>query len=398
MHSEFRKNWTLDEDFVFLNHGSFGAVPKAVQEHQAGLRERLASQPVRFLARELSMALAESRLALASFVGCLTEDLVLIPNATFGVNSVLHAYPFRQGDRVLVTDHEYNACRNALDAAAERAGVGVDVVALPFPPGSGEEITDAVLRAVRPETRLALLDHITSPTGLLMPIEDLVSGMKESGVHVLVDGAHGPGHVPLDLEALGADFYTGNCHKWMGTPLGTALLHCRREHQEWLRPPVVSHGRNTPLENGRTRFQEEFEWTGTFDPTPWMCIPVAISVMGKMVSGGWSEVMTRNRSLAVEARDLLGEGFEQEPKVPNDLLSAMVSFRLPDGDADALHGRLVDAGFEVPVMPWPPTPPGGHQGRILRVSCQLYNDLSDYERLLDVLPGLVLEPARESGQ
>ena len=179
MHPEFRKNWTLDEDFVFLNHGSFGAVPKAVQEHQAGLRERLASQPVRFLAREGPSALAESRLALASFVGCGAEDLVLIPNATFGVNSVVQAYPFRKGDRVLVTDHEYNACRNALDAAAERAGLDVDVVALPFPPGSREEITEAVFGAVRPETRLALLDHITSPTGLLMPIEDLISGMKE---------------------------------------------------------------------------------------------------------------------------------------------------------------------------------------------------------------------------
>ena len=193
MHSEFRKNWTLDENFVFLNHGSFGAVPKAVQEHQAGLRERFASQPVRFLARELSSAITESRLALASFVGCRIEDLVLIPNATFGVNSVIHAYPFRQGDRVLVTDHEYNACRNALNAAAERAGVEVDVVALPFPPGSGEEITETVLGAVRSETRLALLDHITSPTGILMPIENMVSGMKERGVHVLVDGAHGQG-------------------------------------------------------------------------------------------------------------------------------------------------------------------------------------------------------------
>ncbi len=266
-----------------------------------------------------------------------------------------------------------------------------------FLPVLREEITEAVFGAVRPETRLALLDHITSPTGLLMPIEDLISGMKERGVHVLVDGAHGPGHVPLDLEALGADFYTGNCHKWMGTPLGTALLHCRREHQEWLRPAVVSNGRNTPLVNGRTRFQEEFQWTGTFDPTPWMCIPVALSVMAEMVPGGWSEVMARNRALAVDARDLLGEGLGQEAMVPNDLLSAMVSFRLPDGDADALHGQLVDAGLEVPVMAWPPTPPGSQHGRILRVSCQLYNDLSDYERLLDVLPGLVLETARKSG-
>ncbi|HBF22561.1 MAG TPA: aminotransferase [Planctomycetes bacterium] len=393
-----REHWTLDSDFIFLNHGSFGAVPSEVQAYRSSLCKEMEAQPVRFLARELPAVLDENRAALAAFVGCAQSDLALVPNATYGINSVLGSYPLSPGDRLLVTDHEYNACRNALDAVAQDKGAAVDVVELPLAPSSAEEVVDLVLDAVRAETKLALVDHITSGSALLLPAKEIIEGLHGKGVHVLIDGAHGPGHVPLNMEALGADFYTGNCHKWMGTPRGCAFLFVRPEHQDWLKPAVVSHGRNAPLVDGRTRFQEEFEWGGTTDPTPWMCIKVAIDVMGSMVAGGWPEIMERNRALAREVRDFLATAFSGQDGVSDLLLPSMVSFRLPDGKSEDLHLKLVDAGFEVPVMSWPPnispvsTVPGGESGRVLRVSCQLYNDFSDYERLMEVLPSLVDAP------
>jgi len=236
--------WPLDRDVVFLNHGSFGACPSAVLRQQAALRDELEAEPVRFLSREIDDRLAAARKALAAFVGADPDDLAFVVNATSGVNAVLRSRVFAANDELLVTDHAYNACRNTLNFVAERSGARVVVVTIPFPVGSPGEVVDAVLARVTPRTRLALLDHVTSPTGLILPVERLSAALRGRGVDVLIDGAHAPGMLPVNLSALGATYYSGNCHKWLCAPKGSAFLWTRRDRQLDVRPLTISHGAN----------------------------------------------------------------------------------------------------------------------------------------------------------
>jgi len=380
--------WPLDPAVIFLNHGSFGACPAEVLRHQAGLRAEMESEPVRFLLRELPDRLAAARRALADFVGADADDLAFVTNATSGVNAVLRSLVLSAGDELLVTDHAYNACRNALEFVAGRAGARVVVAHLPFPVGSPGVVVDAVLAAVTPRTRLALLDHVTSPTGLVLPIARLVGELAARGVEVLVDGAHGPGMLPLDLRALGAAYYSGNCHKWLCAPKGTAFLWVRRDRQAGVRPLTISHGANAPQAD-RSRFRLEFDWTGTGDPTAWLTVPKCIEYLGSLTEGGWPALMARNRALALEARALLCAAVGTEPPCPDEMVGTLAAVRLPDGQAtdlgwrqaDPLQQQLFDGwGIEVPVVRWPAPP-----RRLVRVSAQLYNVRDHYVRLADAL-------------
>jgi isopenicillin-N epimerase len=389
--------WPLDRRVVFLNHGSFGACPTAVIERQAALRAEMEAEPVRFLSRELDDRLDAARGALATFVGADPDDLAFVSNATSGVNAVLRSRVFRAGDELLVTDHAYTACRNALDFVAGRAGARVVVARLPFPVGSPAEVVAVVMASVTPRTRLALLDHVTSPTGLVLPIADLVAGLAARGVEVLVDGAHAPGMVPLDLGALGAAYYSGNCHKWLCAPKGSAFLWVRRDRHADVRPLTISHGA-TARRPGRSRFRLEFDWTGTGDPTAWLAVPAAIEYLGSLLPGGWPALMARNRTLALEARRRLCAVAGTVPPCPDEMIGSLASVVLPDGATtdvvwrrpDPLQRRLFDAwGIEVPVMSWPSAP-----RRLIRVSVQLYNHLDHYVRLVDAL-GKELAAERE---
>lgn len=386
----FARHWTLDPTVTFLNHGSFGACPEAVLAEQSRLRAELERQPVRFLSREYEGRLDAARASLAAFVGADAEDLVFVNNATTGVNAVLRSLRFAPGDELLTTDHEYNASRNALEFVARRDGATVVVAEAPFPLASPDEFVDAVLARVTARTRLALLDHVTSQTGLLLPIERLAAEMAARGVELLVDGAHGPGMVPLDLRSLGAPYYTGNCHKWLCAPKGAAFLWVRRDRQARIRPCVTSHGANSPRTD-RSRFQLEFAWTGTDDPTPFLCVPAAIACLGSLLPSGWSGLMARNRALALEARRALCGALGVAPPAPDAMLGSLAAVPLLDGPAgapstplagDPLERRLEEGhGIVCPIYPWP-----AHPRRLLRVAAQAYNTLDQYERLAAVLP------------
>jgi isopenicillin-N epimerase len=388
---DLRPLWPLDPRVTFLNHGSFGACPRAVLEAQGRLRDRLEAEPVRFLSRELEGLLDGAREALGAFVGADPDDLAFVPNATTGVNTVLRWLDLGAGDELLATDHAYNACRNALEAVTARAGARVVVAAIPFPLTAPEEALEAVLSRVGPRTRLALVDHVTSPTGLVLPIERLVQELASRGVDALVDGAHAPGMVPLDLGALGAVYYTGNCHKWLCAPKGSGFLHVRRDRQKGVRPLVISHGANSPRAD-RSPFRLEFDWTGTADPTAYLTVPEAIRYMGSLLPGGWPELMAHNRGTALAARDRLCAALGVARPAPDSMIGSLAALPVPlafgpaarDGGPDPLQTALFDRfGIELLVFHW-----RALGTRILRVSAQLYNTAADYERVAQALGAL----------
>ena len=383
-----KHHWLLDPEIAFLNHGSFGATPRVVLEKQSELRERMEREPVQFFVRELEGLLDDARRELAAFLRCEAEGLAFVPNATAGVNAVLRSLDLDKFDELLVTTQEYNACRNALEFVAGLSGAKVVVADVPFPIASPEVVVERVMERVTERTRLLLIDHVTSQTALINPIERLVRELHGRGIDTLVDGAHAAGFLPLDLSATGAAYYTGNLHKWVCAPKGAGFLYVRENRRAAIRPVSISHGANSPRRD-RSRYLIEFDWTGTFDPTPLLCVPDSLRAVASLVSGGWPDVMRRNRALALHARDLLCGALSIDRPAPDEMLGAMAAVPLPDGTqstAPALYGDpLQDRLFErhrieVPVVPWPHPPK-----RLLRISAQLYNTPDEYERLCNAL-------------
>ena len=376
---DFAPLWCLDPAVTYLNHGSFGACPSAVLEAQAALRSEMEREPVDFLVAKLPARLDAARDTLSAFLGAAPQDVVFVPNATAGVNAVLRSLSFRSEDELLLTNHTYAACRKTVDFVAQRCGARVVVANLPFPCRDAEDIVAAVLQRVSPRTRLALLDHVTSPTALILPLERLVSELRARGVDTLVDGAHAPGMVPIGLSTLGAAYYTGNAHKWLCAPKGAAFLHVRRDRQAELHPNVISHG----LAAG---FHAEFDWTGTFDPTPWLCIPHALEFIGGLLPAGWPQVMAANRALTLQARALLLKTCAGGLPCPESMIGAMASIPLPVPEAGSPAARLDYRGLhawfrERGVETWlyaDPVP-------LLRISAQLYNHVDQFRHLATLL-------------
>jgi isopenicillin-N epimerase len=387
-----KEHWLLDPAVAYLNHGSFGATPIAVLAKQDEFRARMERQPVQFLVRELESLLDDARATLGAFVGADPEGIAFVPNATVGVNSVIRSLDLDQHDEILLSTHEYNASRNIAEFAAQLEGARVVAAEVPFPIGSPDDAIAAVLEKVTSRTRLLLIDHITSQTGLVMPVEKLVAEMSARGIDTLIDGAHGPGMLPLDIRSIGAAYYTANLHKWVCAPKGAAFLYVRENRRASIRPIVISHGANSPRTD-RSRFHLEFDWTGTVDPSPWLCVPESLQFMESLVEGGWPEIMRRNRALALRARDILSDALGIPPPAPDSMIGSMAAVPLPDGDPSATKpffgdplqdALLAQYGIEVPIVPWPAVPK-----RVLRASAQLYNDVSEYERLGRALTDLL---------
>ena len=387
--------WTLDPAVTFLNHGSYGATPAAVLASQRAWRDRLEAEPVRFMERILPPALADARERIGTFLGADPDGLAFVPNATTGVNTILHSLRFQPGDELLTTDHEYNATVNALRAAAARDGATVVMAHIPLPIADPDQALDAILDAVTPRTRLLLVSHITSPTALVLPIERIVAELDARGIDTIVDAAHAPGMVPVDVTALGAAYWTGNGHKWLCGPKGSAVLSVRADRRDRIHPLVISHGANEPL-LGRERFRLESDWTGTGDPTPALALADAIDWMASQDPGGWPAIMAANHALAILGRDRLATALGVDPIAPDVMTGSMAALPLPgpvDDDATAaLQRRLVDEhAIQVPIGTWPARaarePDAGPSTRLVRISAQRYNEPADYARLAEVLPG-----------
>jgi isopenicillin-N epimerase len=368
-----RANWILDPDVAFLNHGSYGATPRPVLDRQQALRMELEREPVSFLWRRLPDLAAEVRSRVGGFLGADPEGLAFVTNATTGVNTVLGSLvpSLGPGDRVMATDHAYPAVRNAVLAACSRSGASLDEVsiALPFP--SDADVVAVVEDALTDRTRLVVVDHVASSTAAILPVARIVERCRSAGVPVLVDAAHAPGMLPVDVVALGADFWTGNLHKWVCAPKGSAVLWVAPEHREEVHPLVTSHGAGQG-------FRAEFDWTGTFDPTPYLAAPAALEFLGAL---GWERVMAHNRALAMRGRDLVTSALGTERQVDDDRTGSMSVVELPTGAARtfdqtlAIQERLFsEHRVEVPITWW-------HERAFVRMSAQVYNAPADYERL-----------------
>ncbi len=381
-YSALIKHWHLDQDTTFINHGSYGACPKVILERQSTVRKELEHQPVKFFSHTLLPRMDAVRETLGEILGTSSNNLGLIPNATQGVNTVLRTYPIQSGDEILITNHGYNACNNAALFHAQKQGADIVVAKIPFPLESPAQIIEAIDKAITPKTKLAIIDHITSPTALVTPIQKIVSYLSEQGIDTLVDGAHAPGQLEINLESIGAAYYTGNCHKWFCTPKGSAFLYVREDKQKEVRPLAISHGANAPTEL-RSFFRNEFDWQGTHDPTAHMVIPDTIELMEKWFENGWQDIRQNNHELACQARDIICEALQLPTPAPNETIGAMTAFPL---DASVLPGGFPNSGLqkilmddyqiEVPVFDEPYSPI-----KTLRLSAQIYNDISQYEYL-----------------
>ncbi|MGB8360694.1 MAG: aminotransferase class V-fold PLP-dependent enzyme [Acidimicrobiia bacterium] len=375
--------WSLSAGVHHLNHGSFGAVPLEVQQAQSMWRARWEENPTKFVMSEMGPAVQVARDSLAEFLGAESEALAPVRNASQGVAAVVRSIEplLGAGDEIVTTSQDYNAVRQTLEYAATRTGAKVRVVDVPFPLESPNVVTNAVLGSVGERCRLVVLDHITSPTGLIYPVERIVAEL-EPEVPVLVDGAHGPGQVPLRLDALGASWYTGNLHKWFCAPKGSAFLHTRTDRREMTVPTVISHGWNTPP-GDRSRYLGLFDWTGTDDVTGWLVIPDVIRIVGGIDPGGWPALMKRNHEMVMGARDDICAALGIVAPAPDEMIGSMCAIPLPDhegddpGGIDSPLGRhLLEEGFETVVSIWPRWP---HQ--LLRISAHAYNTPDEYREL-----------------
>ncbi len=348
-------------------------------------------QPLQFFGRDLEALLDQARVELGAFVGADGDDLAFVPNATTAVNTVLRSLLLEPGDELLTTSQEYNACRNALNYVAERHGLKVVVAEVSFPIAAPEQVVEAIVSCVTAKTRLALIDHIVSQTGLLFPLTELIQALTHRGVETLVDGAHAPGMVPLNLHALGATYYTGNCHKWLCAPKGAAFLYVQRDRQTAIRPLTISHGANSPRTD-RSRFRLEFDWTGTDDPTAYLCIPEAIRFMGSLLPGGWDDLMANNHALAIAGRQVLCQTLKLTPPCPDAMLGSLAGVPLPDGNPQALQDALLEQyQIEVPIVPYPTT-----SSRLVRISAQLYNHLEQYQYLATAIAELLYKETSQA--
>jgi isopenicillin-N epimerase len=375
----------LDPNVIFLNHGSYGAAPKPVFEAYQNWQLRLERQPVLFLGRELPELMRASRVVLGKYLNADADDLVYIPNATHGINIVARSLDLEPGDEILTTDHEYGACDYTWEFICQKMGTEYVHQVIPLPVHSEEEIVEGFWQGVTSRTKVIYLSHITSSTALRFPVETICRRARERGILAVIDAAHSPGQIPVDLQGLGADIVFGNCHKWMLAPKGAAFLYVRRESQDLIEPLVVSWGTHpTPdIETG-SRFIDILQWTGTKDPTAALTVPTAIQFLQEHA---WEEVRCQCHVLLRQAMERICDLTRLPPLYPleSDLYSQMGIAPLPTSDLAVLKSRLYDEyRIEVPLVQW-------QDQQFIRISIQGYNTQQDVDTLMQALEILLSE-------
>jgi isopenicillin-N epimerase len=392
-YSDYAKLWRLDPSMVFLNHGSFGATPLAILEKQQQLRMQMESEPVRFMVRELYDLYQKSIHRLANFVGANEGDLVFVKNATMGVNTILHSLSFEAGDEILIHNHAYGACVNTIRWYAERHRLKVNCAEIPFPISEPGEITHAFLKALTPRTKLVLVDHITSPTGIIFPVKEITNALHSKQIEVLIDGAHAPGQVALDLDELGADYYTGNCHKWICSPKGSAFLYVRKDRQAKISPLQISHRFDAPVADEK-KWQGNFFWPGTDDFTAYCCVGDAIDYFEEVVPGGWKKIMQMNSDSAKASRKILAEKLNAALPAPDEMIGNLATIPIGKGTPPAYGFNYINElqeelftkyHIEVPIITFGNSTPQ----RYVRIAFQLYNDLKQVDYLAAALKELI---------
>lgn len=383
--SEFSHLWAVEPGAIYLNHGSFGACTKYILEKQDEYRQRLEGQPMRFLVRELEGLVGKAAEKIAGFVNADPSDMVFVQNATTGVNTVFRSLKFEPGDEILITNHIYYACRKLLEYIAETTGAVIVEVKYDIPLDSAGQITEAVLSGVSRRTKIALIDHITSATALIQPVEEIVRELDKRGIDTMVDGAHVPGSIPLDIRSINAAYYTANCHKWLCSPKSAAFLHVRKDRQKGIVPMTISHAGHKA-----EPFTERFFWQGTLDPSPLLCAADSIDYMASLMPGGWEAIMKRNHDICIQARDYFCSELGLAPGCPAAMNPAMSTIRLPNlGEdhppdykhCDAIQDRIYrEYGLELPLWYW-----GDPPGRTTRISVQLYNSFEQLSYAAGIL-------------
>jgi isopenicillin-N epimerase len=374
-----RELFLLDPSVTFLNHGSFGACPVEVFEVYQHWQRELERQPVDFFIRRSESLLRDARETLAAYLGAPADCIAYVDNATFGVNTVARSLPLAAGDEVLTTDHEYGACEFALMQVCEERGARYIRQPIPLPLPSPAEFLERFWQAVTPRTRVIFLSHITSPTGLIFPIEPIIRRAREHGILTLIDGAHAPGQIPLDLTALGADFYTGNCHKWLCAPKGAAFLYARPEHHALLHGLVIGWAylpERTGSEPREPLFVRRHQNLGTRDLAAFLAVPAAIAFQQ---AHDWDQVRARCRALARETTERICALSGLTPIAGADQHRQLSAIPLPDCDPQALYRYLwQDNRIEIPIT-------AQANRHYARISIQGYNTPADASALIDAL-------------
>jgi isopenicillin-N epimerase len=366
---ELRSEFLLDPEVAFLNHGSFGSCPRPVFESYQGWQRELEAEPIDFIDRRLLALLDGARAELADYVGCSPQDLAFVQNATTGVNLAARSLALGPDDEVLATDLEYGACDLAWEWVCRRAGARYVRAPIPLPIREPSEVADALFAAAGERTRAVYVSHITSSTGLVLPLEEILARARSLGLVTIVDGAHAPGHVPVSIDALGADYYSGNVHKWLNAPKGAGFVHVRPEHQDRVDAAIVSWG----YTEGKS-FSERIEMQGTRDPASWLAIPDAIRFQAER---DWDDVRDRSRRLARDARCELSDLLGTEPIAPDSMLAQMAAVRLPRSESDLSERLYAGHRVEIPVT--------GERSDLLRLSVAGYTTRDEIDRLLAAL-------------
>ncbi|HNW81806.1 MAG TPA: aminotransferase class V-fold PLP-dependent enzyme, partial [bacterium] len=374
--SDYSHLFLIEPGFTALNHGSFGSCPAEIINYQFELVKKMESLTTRFFTRIVKDLNAESMYSLSRFVNASSADMIFIRNATTAANAVINSMTFKPGDEIVTTNLIYGSCRNALDYAAQTKGAVIKKANIPFPVKSENEIAESILGLITKKTKLIFIDHVTSETALILPVQKICDEANRLGIDVFIDGAHAPGMLPLDISAINPTYYTGNCHKWICAPKGTAFLFVRPEKQESVIPPIISNY-FCQGETSNARFHSSFDWSGTMDYTNYACVGKTIDYLENKVSGGWNGIMKRNHELVITGRNIITKELHLDQYLPDELIGSMATIKLnstadidPKTGIDLIQMELLDKyNIETVITTLYPT-----KQRILRISAALYNN------------------------